>query len=415
MKRYSAFAVAKEAMSYHQGWERAWRSPDPKPHYEVIIIGAGGHGLATAYYLAKNHGITNVAVLEKGWLGGGNTGRNTTIIRSNYLQPASAAIYKLSHDLYEDLSQKLNFNVMFSPRGVLMLAQTEHELRAWKRTAHANRLAGINSELVSRERIKEIVPIINVEGPRYPVLGGLWQPRGGTGRHDAVAWGYARAASDLGVDIIQRCEVTGIDVEGGRVKGVRTSRGAIGCAKLAIVVAGHSGVLAEMAGFRLPIESVPLQALVSEPIKPCLDVVVMANTVHGYMSQSDKGEMVIGGGSDGYNAYTQRGSFQHVEDTVRALCETFPVISRLKMLRQWGGIVDMTGDRSPIIGKTPVDGIFINCGWGTGGFKAIPGSGWAMAATLARGEPDEIAGPFSLGRFREGRMIDESVAAAVAH
>ncbi len=415
MKRYSAFAVAKEAMSYHQGWERAWRSPEPKPHYEVIIIGAGGHGLATAYYLAKNHGITNVAVLEKGWLGGGNTGRNTTIIRSNYLQPASAAIYKLSHDLYEDLSQKLNFNVMFSPRGVLMLAQTEHELRAWKRTAHANRLAGINSELVSRERIKEIVPIINIEGPRYPVLGGLWQPRGGTGRHDAVAWGYARAASDLGVDIIQRCEVTGIDIEGGRVKGVRTSRGAIGCAKLAIVVAGHSGVLAEMAGFRLPIESVPLQALVSEPIKPCLDVVVMANTVHGYMSQSDKGEMVIGGGSDGYNAYTQRGSFQHVEDTVRALCETFPVISRLKMLRQWGGIVDMTGDRSPIIGKTPVDGIFINCGWGTGGFKAIPGSGWAMAATLARGEPDEIAGPFSLGRFREGRMIDESVAAAVAH
>ncbi len=415
MRRYSAFAVAKEAFSYHQGWERAWRSPDPKPHYEVIVVGAGGHGLATAYYLAKNHGITNVAVLEKGWLGGGNTGRNTTIIRSNYLQPASAAIYKLSHDLYEELSQKLNFNVMFSPRGVLMLAQTEHEHRAWKRTAHANRLAGIKSELVSRERVKEIVPIINIDGPRYPVLGGLWQPRGGTGRHDAVAWGYARAASDLGVDIIQRCEVTGIDIEDGRVTGVRTSRGSITCGKLAIVVAGHSGVLAEMAGFRLPIESVPLQALVSEPIKPCMDVVVMANTVHGYMSQSDKGEMVIGGGSDGYNAFTQRGSFQHVEDTVRALCETFPVISRLKMLRQWGGIVDMTGDRSPIIGKTPVEGIFINCGWGTGGFKAIPGSGWAMAATVARGEPDDIAGPFSLGRFREGRMIDESVAAAVAH
>ncbi len=415
MKRYSAFAVAKEALSYHHGWERAWRSPDPKPRYAVIVIGAGGHGLATAYYLAKNHGLTNVAVLEKGWLGGGNTGRNTTIIRSNYLQPASAAIYKLSHDLYEELSQRLNFNVMFSPRGVLMLAQTEHELRAWKRTAHANRLAGINSELVSRERIRELVPIINIEGPRYPVLGGLWQPRGGTGRHDAVAWGYARAASDLGVDIIQRCEVTGIDTEGGRVTGVRTSRGAIGCDKLAIVVAGHSGVLAEMAGFRLPIESVPLQALVSEPIKPCLDVVVMANTVHGYMSQSDKGELVIGGGSDGYNAFTQRGSFQHVEDTVRALCETFPIISRLKMLRQWGGIVDMTGDRSPIIGKTPVEGIFINCGWGTGGFKAIPGSGWAMAATVAKGEPDEIAGPFSLERFRDGRMIDESVAAAVAH
>jgi sarcosine oxidase subunit beta len=415
MRRYSAFAVAREAFNHHQGWERAWRSPDPKPRYEVVIIGAGGHGLATAYYLAKNHGITNVAVLEKGWLGGGNTGRNTTIIRSNYLQPASAAIYKLAHQLYENLSQELNFNVMFSPRGVLMLAQTEHEFRAWKRTAHANRLAGIASELVGRERVKQLCPIINLDGPRYPVLGGLWQPRGGTGRHDAVAWGYARAASDLGVDIIQQCEVTGIDVEGGRVKRVRTSRGEIACGKLAMVVAGHSGQLAEMAGFRLPIESVPLQALVSEPIKPCLDIVVMANTVHGYMSQSDKGELVIGGGSDSYNAFTQRGSFHHIEETVRALCETFPVISRLKMLRHWGGIVDMTGDRSPIIGKAPVEGIFLNCGWGTGGFKSIPGSGWSMAATLAKGEPDEIAAPFGLDRFTEGRMIDESVAAAVAH
>ena len=415
MKRYSAFAVAREAFSHHQGWERAWRSPEPKRRYQVIVIGAGGHGLATAYYLARNHGVTDVAVLEKGWLGGGNTGRNTTIIRSNYLQPESTAIYQLAHGLYEDLSQTLNFNIMFSPRGVLMLAQTEHELRAWKRTAHANRLAGIESELVGVERIKGLCPIINTEGPRYPVLGGLWQPRGGTARHDAVAWGYARAASGLGIDIIQQCEVTGIDVGEGGVSGVQTSRGAIACARLAIVVAGNSGVLAEMAGFRLPIESVPLQALVSEPIKPCLDIVVMANTVHGYMSQSDKGELVIGGGSDGYNAYTQRGSFQHVEETVRALCETFPIISRLKMLRQWGGIVDMTGDRSPIIGRTPVEGIFINCGWGTGGFKSIPGSGWAMAATLAKGEPDELAGPFGLERFAEGRMIDESVAAAVAH
>jgi sarcosine oxidase subunit beta len=304
---------------------------------------------------------------------------------------------------------------MFSPRGVLMLAQTEHELRAWKRTAHANRLAGINSELVGVERIRKLCPIINTDGPRYPVLGGLWQPRGGTARHDAVAWAYARAASDLGVDIIQQCEVTGIDREDGKVTGVQTTRGAIGCARLAIIVAGNSGVLAELAGFRLPIESVPLQALVSEPIKPCLDIVAMANTVHGYMSQSDKGEMVIGGGSDGYNAYTQRGSFHHVEETVRALCETFPVISRLKMLRQWGGTVDMTGDRSPIIGRTPVEGIFINGGWGTGGFKSIPGSGWAMAATVAKGEPDELAGPFGLDRFTEGRMIDESVAAAVAH
>lgn len=414
MQRYSAFALVKRALSYHQDWERAWASPEPRAQYDVVIIGAGGHGLATAYYLAKNHGIRNVAVLEKGWLGGGNTGRNTTIIRSNYLQPPSAAIYELSRSLYEDLSQKLNFNIMFSPRGVLMLAQTEHEWRAWKRTAHANRLAGIESELVDTRRVQQICPIIQVKGPRYPVLGGLWQPRGGTARHDAVAWGYARAASDLGVHVIQNCEVTGIDRDGGHVTGVRTSKGPIACKKLCIVVAGHSGVLAEMAGFRLPVESVALQALVSEPVKPMMDIVVMANTVHGYMSQSDKGELVIGGGADGYNNYTQRGSFQHIEETVAALCETFPVISRLKMLRQWGGIVDMTGDRSPIISKTPVEGVFINCGWGTGGFKAIPGSGWATAGLVANGG-DKVADPFSLDRFREGRMIDESVAAAVAH
>jgi len=376
MRRYSAFAIAREAARYHSGWERAWASPSPKAHYDVVIVGAGGHGLATAYYLAKNHGITNVAVVEKGWLGGGNTGRNTTIIRSNYLQDASAAIFEKSRALYEDLSQELNFNIMFSPRGVLMLAQTEHELRAWKRTAHANRLAGIESEMVDPAGVKRHCPIINLDGPRYPVLGGLWQARGGTARHDAVAWGYARAASDMGVDIIQQCEVT--------------------------------------AGFRLPVESVALQALVSEPVKPLLDIVVMANTVHGYMSQSDKGEMVIGGGADGFNNYTQRGSFQHIEETVRALIETFPVISRLKMLRQWGGIVDMTGDRSPIISKTPVQGMFINCGWGTGGFKAIPGSGWATAEMVAKGASD-MADPFSLDRFAEGRMIDESVAAAVAH
>jgi sarcosine oxidase subunit beta len=415
MKRYSVFSLAREAMRYHSGWERAWRSPAPKGEYDVVIVGAGGHGLATAYYLAANHGITNVAVIEKGWLGGGNTGRNTTIIRSNYLQDASAAIFEKSRVLYEDLSQKLNFNIMFSPRGVLMLAQTEHELRAWKRTAHANRLAGIESEMVDPAGVKKHCPIINLDGPRYPVLGGLWQARGGTARHDAVAWGYARAASDMGVDIIQQCEVTGIDRDGGAVSGIQTSKGAIKCKKLCVVVAGSSGLLADMAGFRLPVESVALQALVSEPIKPLMDIVVMANTVHGYMSQSDKGEMVIGGGADAFNNYTQRGSFQHIEETVRALIETFPVISRLKMLRQWGGIVDMTGDRSPIISKTPVQGMFINCGWGTGGFKAIPGSGWATAEMVAKGEPSDLAGPFGLDRFAQGRMIDESVAAAVAH
>jgi sarcosine oxidase subunit beta len=415
MRRYSVLAIAREALRHHSGWGRAWGAPEPRASYQVVVVGAGGHGLATAYYLAKNHGITDVCVLEKGWLGGGNTGRNTTIIRSNYLQPPSAAIYEKSRALYEDLSQRLNFNVMFSPRGVLMLAQTEHELCAWKRTAHANRLAGIESELVDRDRIARIAPILNLDGPRYPVLGGLWQPRGGTARHDAVAWGYARAASDLGVHIVQDCEVTGIDRDANGVTGVRTTRGAIRCRKLCIVVAGSSSLLADMAGFRLPVESVALQALVSEPIKPLLDCVVMANTVHGYVSQSDKGEMVIGGGADGFNNYTQRGSFQHIEETLRALIETFPVLSRLKMLRQWGGIVDMTGDRSPIIGTTPVPGIFINCGWGTGGFKAIPGSGWATAEMVANGAPGALAAPFGLDRFVEGRMIDESVAAAVAH
>jgi sarcosine oxidase subunit beta len=415
MRRYSVLALAREALRQHSGWERAWADAVPKAGYDVVIVGAGGHGLATAYYLAKNHGVRDVAVLEKGWLGGGNTGRNTTIIRSNYLQPPSAAIYEKARSLYEGLSQELNFNVMFSPRGVLMLAQTEHEYRAWKRTAQANRLAGIESELVDRERIRRIVPILNLDGPRYPVLGGLWQPRGGTARHDAVAWGYARGASAMGVDIVQNCEVTGIDRDADGVTGVRTTRGEIRCKKLCLVVAGSSGVLAGLAGFRLPIESVALQALVSEPIKPLLDCVVMANTVHGYISQSDKGEMVIGGGADGFNNYTQRGSFQHIEETLRALIETFPVLSRLKMLRQWGGIVDMTGDRSPIIGPSPVPGIFLNCGWGTGGFKAIPGSGWATAEMLARGLPGDLAGPFGLERFAEGRMIDESVAAAVAH
>ncbi|MEM6693397.1 MAG: sarcosine oxidase subunit beta family protein [Pseudomonadota bacterium] len=414
MKRYSAFAIAREALRNHTGWERAWASPDPKAHYDTIIVGAGGHGLATAYYLRKRFGVRNMAVLDKGWLGGGNTGRNTTIIRSNYLQDASAAIYEKSRALYETLSQEINYNIMFSPRGVMMLAQTEHEVRGYKRTAQANALQRVETEFIPPWKVKQLCPIIEVKGPRYPVLGALWQPRGGTARHDAVAWGLARACSAMGVDIIQNCAVTGITREGGRVTGVNTSRGDIGCDRLGIVVAGHSGVLAEMAGFRLPVESVALQALVSEPIKPCMDVVVMANTVHGYMSQSDKGEMVIGGGADGYNNYTQRGSFHHNEETVRALVETFPMLSRLKMLRQWGGIVDMTGDRSPILSKTPVEGIYINCGWGTGGFKAIPGSGWGFAQLMAKGAAP-LCDQFGLDRFREGRFIDESVAAGVAH
>ena len=414
MRRFSAFAIAREATRYHSGWERHWRSPTPKKKYDAIIVGAGGHGLATAWHLGKHYGITNVAIIEKGWLGGGNTGRNTTIIRSNYLQDPSAAIYEKSRSLYETMSQDLNYNVMFSPRGVIMLAQTHHEVRGYQRTAHANALQGVTTEWINPARVKELCPIMNIEGPRYPVLGGLWQARGGTARHDAVAWGYARACSDMGMDIIQQCEVTGVRTEGGKVVGVDTTKGAIDCDKLGMVVAGHASHLADMAGFRLPMESVALQAQLPDSIKPCMDIVVMANTVHGYLSQSDKGEMVIGGGTDGFNNYTQRGSFHHVEETVRALNETFPILSRLKMLRQWGGIVDVTGDRSPILSKTPIEGVFVNCGWGTGGFKAIPGSGFAMAELMAKGA-SPLTDEFSMYRFKEGKFIDESVAAGVAH
>jgi sarcosine oxidase subunit beta len=416
MTRYSIFSLARNALNYHKDWERAWRSPTPKAEYDAVIIGAGGHGLATAYYLAKNHGMTNIAVIEKGWLGGGNTGRNTTIIRSNYLQDPSIAIYELSRSLYEGLSRDFNYNMMFSPRGLMMLCQTEHELRALKRTWHANRLAGLDCRMLTPAEAKEICPILN-DAPdvRYPILGAYYQPRGGTGRHDAVAWGYARGADERGVDVIQNCEVTGIRREGGKVVGVETAKGFIKTKKVGVVAAGHTSVIMDMAGVRMPIESVCLQALVSEPIKPVIDCVVMANTVHGYMSQSDKGELVIGGGADSYNNYSQRGSFPALEHTVTALVETFPIISRLRMLRLWGGIVDMTGDRSPIISKTDVDGLYVNCGWGTGGFKAIPGSGLVFADTIANDRPHPIAAPFGLNRFAEGRLIDESVAAAVAH
>ena len=414
--RYSIFSIARNAMNYHKDWERAWRSPNPKAEYDAVIVGAGGHGLATAYYLAKNHGMTNIAVIEKGWLGGGNTGRNTTIIRSNYLQDASIAIYELARSLYEGLSQELNYNMMFSPRGLMMLCQTEHELRAMKRTSHANRLAGLDCRMILPHEVKEIAPIINTDAEcRYPILGAYYQPRGGTGRHDAVAWGYARGADAMGVDIIQQCEVTGIMRDGGKVVGLQTSKGEIKTKKIGVVTAGHVSTIMDMVGVRMPIESMCLQALVSEPIKPVLDCVVMANTVHGYMSQSDKGELVIGGGTDPYNNYSQRGSFTALEHTVTALVETFPIISRLRMLRQWGGIVDMTGDRSPILSKTDVEGLYVNCGWGTGGFKAIPGSGLVFADTMANDRPHPIAAPFSLNRFKEGRLIDESVAAAVAH
>lgn len=416
MSNYSIFSLIKNALSYHEGWAKAWRSPEPQAEYDVIIVGGGGHGLATAFYLAKEHGITNVAVIEKGWLGGGNTGRNTTIIRSNYLWDESAAIYDKALQLYEGLSQELNFNIMFSQRGVLNLAHNMPDLRELQRRVNANLLNGIDSEILSPAEVKAFVPIINMDpNTRYPILGASLQRRAGTARHDAVAWGFARGADARGVDIIQQCEVTGIRKSRGFVTGVETTKGLIRAKKVGIVVAGHSSVLAGMAGFRLPVNSYPLQALVTEPIKPVLDTVIMSNAVHVYVSQSDKGELVIGAGIDGAHSYSQRGSLHVIEGQLGALCELFPIVSRLRMMRQWGGVVDTCPDASPIIGKTPVRGLYINCGWGTGGFKATPGSGWVFAHTLATGEPHPLNSPFALDRFTSGRLIDEHGAAAVAH
>jgi sarcosine oxidase subunit beta len=416
MLRFSILALARNALTHHKHWPPLWRSPDLKPAYDVVIIGGGGHGLATAYYLAKNHGITNVAVLEKGWLGGGNTGRNTTIIRSNYLWDESAAIYEHSLKLWEGLSQELNFNLMLSQRGVLNLAHNLHDVREAVRRVNANRLNGVDAEWLDAGGVKAFCPILDVSPTaRYPVLGATLQRRGGIARHDAVAWGYARAADQFGVDIIQGCEVTGIRTEGGRVSAVETTRGVIRAGKVGIVAAGHNSVLAAMVGVRLPIQSHPLQALVSEPVKPVLDCVVMSNAVHVYVSQSDKGELVMGAGIDGYNSYAQRGSFHVIEHQMAAVLELFPIFSRLRMLRTWAGIVDVCPDASPIIDKLPIDGVYLNGGWGTGGFKATPGSGWVFAHTIARDEPHQLNAPFTLRRFVTGALIDEHGAAAVAH
>ena len=413
---YSIFTLVRNALNYHQDWQEAWRSPEPKPEYDVLIIGGGGHGLATAYYLAKEHGITNVAVLEKGWLGGGNTGRNTTIVRSNYLWDESAHLYEHSLKLFEGLSQDLNYNVMFSQRGLLNLAHTEHDMQATRRRVYAIQMNGIDSEMLTTAQVQEMVPILDCSPKaRYPILGASLQRRGGVARHDAVAWGLARKADERGVDIIQNCEVTGFDIVNGVVKGVQTTRGAIAAKKIGIVTAGHSGVMAGLAGFRLPVESHPLQALVSEPIKPILHCVVMSPQVHVYVSQSDKGELVLGAGIDAFNSYAQAGSPPVIENQLNALTDLYPCFSRLRMLRQWGGIVDTCPDASPIIGKTPVENLFINCGWGTGGFKATPGSGNVFAHTIARGEPHPLAVPFALERFNTGYLIDEHGAAGVAH
>ena len=416
MEKYSLLSLFKHAGRHHEDWPRAWRDPTPKDAYDTVIVGGGGHGLATAYYLAREHGVTDIAVLEKGYLGGGNTGRNTTIVRSNYLRDEAAHLYEFALKLWEGLSQELNFNVMYSPRGVLNLGHTLQEMRDIERRVNANRLNGIDGEVLTTARVQKLVPLLNCSPKaRYPVLGASWQARGGVARHDAVAWGYARAADSHGVDLLQQTEVTGIQQRNGAVVGVETSRGFIGARKVACVAAGNSGVLAAMAGLRLPIESRPLQALVSEPLKPCLDTVVMSNAVHCYISQADKGDLVIGAGTDSYNGYGQRGSFHVIEHSLSAVCELFPAFSRVRMNRQWGGIVDICPDACPIIGRTPIEGLYFNCGWGTGGFKSTPGSGYVFADTLANDRPHPLAAPFSMDRFASGALVDEHGAAGVAH
>jgi len=414
MQRFSIWSLLRNAVSYHEGWQRQWRSPEPRREYDVVVVGAGGHGLATAYYLAREHGIRNVAVVERGWLGGGNTARNTTIVRSNYLWDEATHLYEKSMKLWEGLSQDLNYNVMFSQRGVMNLGHTLQDMRDIERRVTANRLNGVDAEVLTPAQIQEILPFINLN-TRYPVLGASMQRRAGVARHDAVAWGFARAADALGVDILQNCEVVGIGRENGEVTGVDTVRGFIKARKVAVVAAGHSSVIASMAGIRLPIESHPLQALVSEPLKPVFPTVVMSNAIHAYISQSDKGDLVIGAGIDAYTGYGQRGSFQTIEHTLQAIVEMFPLFSRVRMNRQWGGIVDVSPDACPIIGLTPVKGLYINCGWGTGGFKATPGSGWVTAHTVAQDRPHPLNAAFSLERFATGRLIDEHGAAAVAH
>ncbi len=415
--RFSGWSLLLGGLSGQRRWQPQWRAATPKRGYDAIIVGGGGHGLGAAYYLAKQHGIRNVAVLEKGWIGGGNTGRNTTIIRSNYLFAESSALYDHAVKLWETLSQELNYNVMYSPRGVLMLAHNVHDEQVAKRHIHANYANGVDNEWLTPQQAKEFCPPLNISAKlRYPVLGGALQRRGGTARHDAVAWGYARAADALGVDIIENCEVTGIVRDAnGEVTGVETNRGTIESRRIGVSAAGHSTVVMQMAGVRLPLESFPLQALVSEPVKPIMPCVVMSNTVHAYVSQSDKGELVIGASTDAYTSYTQRGALHVSMHTLEAICELFPAFRRLRMLRNWGGIVDVTPDRSPIIAKTPVPGLYVNCGWGTGGFKATPGAGHLLAWTMAHDAPHALNAAFTIERFREGTLIDEAAAAAVNH
>ena len=400
----------------HEHPEWLWRSPEPRTGYDAIIVGAGGHGLATAYYLAERHGMTDVAVLDRGWLGGGNMGRNTTIIRSNYLWDESAAMYEHALELWEGLAEELDYELLFDQRGVLNLAHSLPDVREGVRRAEANRLNGVDAEWLDVDGVAEFCPLVNVSPDvRYPVLGGTLQRRAGIAKHDHVAWAYARGADARGVDLIQGCEVTGVLTDGGRVVGVETTRGRIEAPRVALATAGHTTVLADTVGLRLPVQSHPLQALVSELLEPVLNCVVMSNAVHVYVSQAHKGELVMGAGVDAYTGYGQRGSFHVIEAQMAAALELFPVFAQAHVLRTWAGIVDVTPDASPILGLTPVEGLFINCGWGTGGFKATPGAGWVYAETIATGEPHPLAEPFALERFTSGALIDEHGAAAVAH
>ena len=412
--RYSAWNLL--AAAGRDDWAPAWLDAEPQPRYEVIIIGGGGHGLATAYYLAKNHGITNVAVLEKGYIGGGNTGRNTTVVRSNYLYPQSAELYDFSLQLYEKLAKELNFNIMFSQRGLVTLAHSRHDLDSMARWSNAMQFNGIDSEMLDAAQVLEMIPRLNFsQDARFPILGGFRQRRAGAVRHDAVAWGFARAASALGVDVVPNCSVCGFIKQDGCVVGVQTNLGDIRCERVGVAVAGRSSQLAEMARIRLPITSYALQAMVSEPVKPVLDTVVLSPAVGAYWSQSDKGEIVIGGSLDHFPSYAQRGSFAVKQQVLAATLEMFPSFGRLRLLRQWAGIVDVVQDSSPIIGPTPVPGLFINCGWGTGGFKGIPVGGWTLAHVLATGKNHPLAEPFQLSRFQTGHLIDEAAAAGIAH
>jgi methylglutamate dehydrogenase subunit A len=410
--RYSALSLVKNALSGNRSWKPAWRDATPKANYDVLVIGGGGHGLATAYYLAKEHGLTNIAVLEKSWIGSGNAGRNTTIIRSNYLMPGNVPFYELSMKLWEGLEQDLNYNAMVSQRGVLNLYHSDPQRDAYARRGNAMRLNGVDAELLDREQVRAMVPYLDFDTARFPIQGGLLQRRGGTARHDAVVWGYARGADTRGVDIVQGCEVTGIRTEGGRVTGVETTRGTINAGKVALAVAGSSSRLAAMAGLRLPIESHVLQAFVSEAIKPLVDTVITFGAGHFYLSQSDKGSLVFGGDIDGYNSYAQRGNLPVVEDVCESGMALMPMLGRLRVLRSWGGLMDMSMDGSPIIDMTPVDGLYLNSGWCYGGFKATPASGLCFAHLIARDAPHAAASAYRLDRFATGRLIDEKGAGA---